>query len=416
MAQPGPLNLGGTAGTLADAIRRQAEAQAKAANEQKLRDSGQSIAPMDPLEQLTKQIQGINVAPTPYETLLQQARGTAGAQFDPMIAELNAEISRTKSRGTKNQATVKQMYNDLATDIAAQMPEITNQMSQASRETQSRYDATQNELRNQFNNQQAQQAEVLQRLGITAALPEASQQAVEDQAYFQNQSNSEEASALRYLNEMKNSDLSYNRQSASNTRLAGNNAAADIATQLEEYLQAAGGKLAGLNAGKESAIQSMLAQLQQQDSQRIAQQKESEYDRLMDMFKLQLQMREQEERMSRLNGSDALFKGTNGPPGAANYLAEVYGNGDTFTPKAIMEAITGVLSTPEVRAGKYQSPDMKDAYGNPVMVNVNNDYLTDQLRKYLQDQSSNSLTGTQFSDFDINNAIAALLAHRGSLK
>jgi hypothetical protein len=409
MADPGIWDLGGTSNSLADAIRRQAASQAK----QSKAKSGLVQTEVDPFQQLMQQIQSINVQATPYEQLLQQATGTAGSQFDPLIKQLEAEMASTKQRGQSNQKEARQMYNALASDIAGEIPEITNQMAAASKEAEGRYNATQQELQNQYSQQAEEQAALFKKLGIQAAAPEASQQAMEDQAYFQNQSNMEEADALQMLQEMKNSDVSYTRDTAQNTRLAGVNTAQDIAAQLEQYLQQAGGKMSGLRAGRESAIQGMLAQLQQQDSQRIQEQEEREYNRLMDMFNLQLKMQELAGKQS---GANSLFKGTNGMSGPANYLSEIYGTqGDTFTSNAIMDAINDVMSDPTVIAGKYNSGET-DQYGQPITNKVNEAYLEDLLRKRMSGAGQGPLSGTQFSDLDIANAINALLARQGKLK
>lgn len=403
MARPGPWDTSGTANSLADAIRRQAAQQAQQSSG--LVDTGQI---KDPFQQLMDQINNINIPTTPYDQLLQMAQGQAGAQFDPLIQELQGQMSATKKRATGNEKQAKQMYGDLAQDIAAQMPQITNQMAQASKETENRYNQTQAALQGEYDKQAATQAELFKKLGIQAAAPEASQQAMEDQTYFQNQSQSDEDAALQLLNEMKNADVSYNRQSADNTQLAGVNAAQDIASQLEDYLQQAGGKLSGLKAGRESAIQQALAQLQQQDSQRVSSQEDKQYNRLMDLFNLQLKMNNQQN-------DNSLFKGTNGPSGASNYLGEVYGGGDTFSSNAIMDAINNTMQDPSVIAGKYDTGE-KDQYGKPVQNKVNDAYLIDLLRKTMSGEGQGPLSAPQFSDADINNAINALMAYQGKLR
>jgi hypothetical protein len=418
MAQPSPWDTSGTANSLADAIRRQADNQAKAAAVAKAKKSGVSATP-NPLDQLMQQIQSIQVQATPFDQLMQQATGSAGAQFDPLIKQLEAEMARTEKRGKANQGEAKSMYNALATDIAAEMPQITEQMNAASQETQNRYDQTQQDLKNQYNSQAQQQAELFKQLGIQAATPGASQQASEDQAYFQQQSQVDEDAAMQLLSQMKNSDISYNQQSADNTRLAGVNAASDIGAQLEDYMQTAGGQMSGLKSGRESAIQGMLAQLQQQDAQRMQEQENTEYDRLMDMFNLQLKMQEMQNDANAKAGraQDRLFKGTNGPSGASNYLSEIYGSGDTFTSKSIMDVLNDVMQSPEAVAGKYQSEEMKDSYGNPMTMDVTPEYLTDMLRQRMQEGSSdNPLGGASYNNADINNAINALLAYMGKLK
>ncbi len=425
MANASPFDIPGTANSLADAIRRQAAAQSRAATNKKTQKSGltatgDNLMSPDPLAQLMEQIQGINTPATPYDVLLQQATGAAGAQFDPLIQQLQGQINQTTKRGKANQAEAKQMYGDLATDIAAQMPEITNQMAAASKEAEGRYDQASQFLQDQYNKQAQDQAGILNQLGIQAANPAASQQAKEDQAYFQGQNKLDENAALQLLSEMKNSDVAYNRQSADNTRLAGVNTAQDIGAQLEDYLQTAGDKMAGLQSSRNSAIQSMLAQLQQQDAERVQDSESQQYNQLMDLFNLQLKMQDMANSAQKTTADDSLFKGTNGPAGASNYLSEIYGSGDTFSSNQIMNAINDVMADPNVIAGKYGS-GQKDQYGQPIENKVTDQYMIDLLRRRMQEgdldpKTSTPLSAPQFSNADINNAINALMAYMGRLK
>lgn len=427
MAKPGGWDTGGTAGNLADAIRKQAAAQRQRDPAEVLKRASSKIADRaraaaglptsnDPLGQLLDQIQNINVGGTPFDLIKQQAYGSVGAQYDPLIEQLKAEIEGTKSRAAKNQSTVKQMYSDEAQDIAAQLPEITNQMAAASKEAQGQYDQTQQVLQQEYaKNAEAQNA-LYKQLGIQAAAPEASQQAMEDQAYFQQQSQSDEAAALQSLREMTQSDKAYNQQTSNNTRLAGINAATDIGSQLEQYLQGANAKLGGYEAGKESAIQAAIAQLQQEDQQRVAQAEQQEYDRLMDMFNLQLKMQQMQQSStgSGTGGLSSLFKGTNGPPGASNLLGEMYG-GDTFSSNSIMNEINELMANPNVIAGRYDS-GQKDMYGKPIMNKVNDAYLRQQLLEQMQGGGDGPLSSTQYTPADINAAIMALMAYQGKLR
>lgn len=415
MAQPDPWDSGGMAASLADAIRRQANTQAQIADDTMSKNRTGAVGATDPFQQLLQQIQSINVQATPMEQLMAQATGAANAQFEPLIQQLQAQMQSTERRGKQNMGQAKQMYGDLATDIAAELPQITQQSQQAQQQAESRYNQTQAQLQGEYNKQAEQQNALMQQLGIQAAAPEASQQAMDDQAYFQQQSQNDEAAAIQMLQEMGNADVSYNRQSADNTRLAGNNAAADIGAQLEQFMQQAGGQMSGLVAGKQGAIQQMLAQLQQQDAQRMQQQEESEYSRLMDMFNLQLKMQEMAQKENEVN---PLFKGTNGPGGMANYLSEMY-QGDSFTQQSITEAINDLMSHPDVIAGEYDTGE-KDMYQQPIKNKINDQYLQDMLRRRMSegdlDPNTPVLGGTQYSDYDINNAIAAMMAMMGKLK
>jgi hypothetical protein len=138
----------------------------------------------------------------------------------------------------------------------------------------------------------------------------------------------------------------------------------------------------------------------------------------MDMANLQLKMQQMQQQAANQN---QLFKGTNGPSGAANYLAGIYGGGpgtsggDSASSSAIMNAINDVMSNPNVIAGKYDT-GQKDMYGQEKYNNITDAYLIDLLRQRMSGAGQGPLTGTQFSDADINNAINALLAYQGKLK
>lgn len=421
MARPGPWDIKGSGTSLADALRAQADNQAKQAERKKNRSrgGGGNAAP-NPLDQLMEQIQSINVEATPIELLMQQARGSAGAQYNPLIKELEAQMGATKRRAKGNKKEAKAMYSALAGDIDSETPQIVAEQKAAQNEAKNRYREAQQEIGGQYDRQAREQAQVLKQLGIQAAAPEASQQQVEDEAYFKNQIASDKNADLDMLKEMYQADRAYNRETADTTRLAGVNAAGDIQAQLEDYLQTAGGKLAGYRAGKSSAIEAMMAQLQQEDAERVTEAEENEYDRLMDMFNLQLKMQEA-ARKAQMAASDAggLFKGTNGPSGMSNYLGEMYPN-DRFSRNSISDAINDVMAHPDVIAGRV--PAGEDAYGKQQSNAMTDEYMIDLLRRRMNEgdlkdsTKPNALSGTDFSNSDVNNAINALLAYLGKLK
>jgi hypothetical protein len=400
MAGPSFLSeLGGRAfNDISSAIKQEAANSAAKAKPQ----------PKSALQQLMDQINSINTPATPEDQLMSQATASAGAQFDPLIAQLKSQMSSTTKKAQGNEATAKQMYNDLATNIASELPGITDTFKQASDQTQQRYTDAQNQLQQQYDTQAQQQAALYQKLGIQAAGPSVSQQAADDQSYFQNQNKEDENNALNALQQEQNSDTTYNQQTVDNTKLAGNNAAQSIGSQLQDYLDQANSQLSGLDASKQGAIQSALGQLQQQDAQRVQQGNTQQYNQLMDLFNLQLKMQQMQDTEA---NQSQLFKGTSGPEGASNYLSGVYGNNDAMS-SDIMSALNQVMGSKAATSGKYQDPTMKDQFGNPVTDNVNNQYLSAQLRKALQAEEGNQ----NVSSADMNNAINALYAYLGQLK
>lgn len=430
MAQsPGPMdpNFGMS---IADLLRKQAANVAGDTSHEYARQNAESQsknlweAPKSPIQQLMEQIQGINIAPTPLEQLQALASNQASGQFDPLIQALQGEMQSKQSRGVANQGEARQMYGSLADDIANQLPEITNRMSQASQQAQDQYANTQNAMQGEYQKNAQAQNELFQKLGIQAAAPDASQQAMDDQAYFQQQSKLDETNAVQALQQMMQSDVGYNQKTSQNTRLAGENTAQDIGNQLEDYMTQANSKLGGLQSGKQSAMNAMLQQLQMQDQQRIQTGQQAEYQKMMDMAKLQMDMQRlgNETLTAQSNAtkalgaggqSDSLFKGTNSQAGAANYLGEAYKN-DSYTQNAIMDAINRVLGSKEAIAGQYEDPNspVNPVTGKHDTLKVNDRYLQDQLRAAMQGGGNN---GPHFETADVNNAINALMAMLGKL-
>jgi hypothetical protein len=479
MAKPYPLDPSGGANYLADAVRKQAEKQQNLADagvgighgsrvselnsristlqkmlrqgihpnpmagQQQLNKLTQELSSLqsdsqqattfqkpNPLEQILQNLQSGMGAyqPTPMEELRRQAELSAGRQFDPVIDSLKNEMSGTKKRAARNQDTARSMYGDNAKDILAQIPNITNEMSQASQATEARYNEAQEALQGQYNQQAQQQAELFKQLGIQAAAPEAGRQAMEDQAYFQNQSNLDKQSAMDVLSSYGATDRQYTRDTAANTRLAGENTAQDIGFQLEDYLQAAQGQMGSLQQQRATGIEQALMQLMGMDSQRVQSGQQMEFQRQMAMAQLQMQMQKMEQdrefKMMDLftrgsgggGSSDQLFKGTSGLSGASNYLAEQYGPNNTFTTNQIMNSINDVISHPDVIAGKYVNPDLPGNYGEGATTPVTQEYMIDLLRQRMMQGDPNKAFNTSFNSGDINHAINALLAYSGGLR
>lgn len=362
-------------------------------------DSFQTI-----FDQLQNQLHGIQVAPTPLDILKRQASATVGAQYDPQIEALKREMGSTEKRAKKNQKSVKGMYKALGSDIDSQMAAIGHQFDQAESEANSRYADAKNALQGSYNEQAANQDAVLRRLGIAAAEPDANQQMNADQAYFQQQQSSDKRQLLDALAQMEGADKSYNRQSADNAVLAGTNRAADIGTQLEDYLQQAGGQLTGLMSGKESAVAAMLAQLQQSDAQNVHQQEQDAFNRIMALNRFQLDIAKQ-QAANQPQAPESLFKGTTGLSGMTNYLAELYPD-NTGRATDISSLVEEVLRDPTVVSGKQRIPGAYN--GQDALVDMTPEYIMNLIRKRgLKDHMSGS---------DINNAMNAYLAYAGKLR
>lgn len=398
-------------GGIAEALEKQAANQ-KAQVLQKMGVGSAAPNPYDLLQsQLFDAVNSINVAPTPLEQLRQMATQQVSAQYDPQIKALAGQITSTSGKAKRDQGTARDMYGALAKDYLSQLPEMTQQFAAEDQATNQRYDQAQSQMQGEYDEQAANQAAVLKRLGIQAAAQDASQQGMEDQAYFQNQSNMDQQQALSALDQQQNSQLDYQRNLGNTSKIAGENMAQDIGQQLRDYMIQANGQMTGLESGKASAIQALLAQMQQQDSQNVAQQRQQEFDNQMKLYNFELSA---QKAMPQTSADETGFgaKGTltSGLPGAQNYLASIYPE-QPQRASNLMELLNNVLSDKEVTQGKFMLDPGDPSMGkSPKYSDVGQQYMEDLLRRQFEQQ------GQRYNTGDINATMAALEAYLGKLR
>lgn len=372
------------------------------------------------IDQIQQQLATMNISPTPLADLQKQAHATVAAQYDPQISGLQAQINTTTNRAHSNQKQAQQMYGDLAKDIASQMPAITDQMKQASDATSQRYNQAKAALQQQYQNQSNQQQQTLQQLGIQAAAQDAGAQQQADQNYFQQQNQLSSNQAQDALQQIGNAAVDYQRQSSNNANLAGANASQQIGNNLEDYLAQANPQLTSLKGAEANAVQALLSQLQQADSNRVNQTNQQNFQNLMTMDQFQAQQQQnainnqnalaqlqlkQQQLDQSANNNSSLFKGTTGLAGASNYLAEQYPN-DPNHAAQLNGLIADVMKNQDVQNGRRLIGS--NAYGGQY-ADITPEYMVQLLR---QDAASKGIT----NDSDITNTINALYAYLGKLR
>lgn len=407
------------AGGIQEAIEKQANAQKRHAEAKAAESAGPSMDPFEMLQQqLASGMNSINVAPTPLEQLQKMANSQVSQQYDPMITGLMQDMINKRTRGHRSEKTARDMYGALSKEDLAQLPEMTAQYAAEDKATNQRYDDAQSMLSSQYGNQANEQDAVLKKLGVQAASQDASQQAQDDQKYFQNQLELDQNQAMNSQNQEQAASQDWVRNLASNDRMAGENTAQDIATQLEDYLTGAQSQLTGLRGQKQSAIAGLLAQMQSQDQQRVETQSQSQMDNLMKLFNFQLDatnasQRNQLASMKLANASGAqggLFKGTSGLAGASNYLAQQYPDSPHLA-SHLMENINSVLKNPDVVNGKFQLTPADPGNGKSATYSkVGQEYMMKLLRDQFKTQ------GDRYDNGDINSTMNALLAYMGKLR
>jgi hypothetical protein len=374
-----------------------------------------SAEPLSLAEQLQQQLNGIQVHTTPLDELQREANAQVSAQYDPQINQLLRDMSATKTRATNNEAESKNMYNALAQDFVNQLPDMQKQMKQQQSDIANQYASSQANLQQQYDQQKNNQQAVLEQLGIQAAAPGSMNQMNTDQAYFQQQNDLSKNQALDQINALGTADQNYTRDIANSSRLAGTNAANDIASQLEAYLQNAQGQVSDLKGAKANAIAGLVAQLQQQDAQNAQTQYNNQFNQMMALnnFQRDITSDKNQNQLDQLNmmlkqlqlqqemGGGGLFKGTSGMSGMSNYLSQQYPNNPQEA-SALSSLVASVLSNPDVELGRRQT-------GFGTDTGITNEYLIQLLRNQAEKQGITN-------PMDINNAIDALLAYKGQLR
>lgn len=379
---------------------------------------GESISPvglsqpMSLADQLQQQLQSIQPHATPLDQLQKQANASVSAQYDPQINQLLRDMGSTEKTAKTNEGKTKDMYNALAQDFANQLPGVQQNMQAQQQAVASRYNDAKANLQQQYDQQSQDQQHVLQQLGIQAASPDASAQMNNDNSYFQQQNQLSSNQAQDQLATQGNADQNFLRDTSANTRVAGANAANDIASQLSQYMQGAQGKVEDLKGAKGNAIAALVQQLQQTDATNQQNQYNNAFNQMMQLNKFQQDAQQQGTQnqldMQKLlmqqqnQGANNLFKGTTGMSGMSNFLSEQYPNNPNEA-SALSSLVASVLQNPDVQMGKRQD----GSFGNSAP--ITNEYMIQLLRNAAQQQGITDPSA-------VNNAIDALLAYKGQLR
>lgn len=406
------------AGSLAELIEKQAASQKRQAEAAAMANGGGVGDPYQNLQdQLFAAINGVQVAPTPLAELTKMAQQQVGAQFDPQIHALMAQMGVHENRAEKSQKTARDMYGGLSKDYLAELPALTQQFKSEDNATDARYNQAQGQMNDEYQKQAAQQNAVLKQLGISAAQGDSSQQARDDQAYFQGQMETDQQQARNALDEQQMAAQTYQRNMGDSAKMAGENTAQDIRGQLDDYLTQADSQVNSLQGQRSSAVAALISQMQSQDAQNAQTQSQNQVDNLMKMFNFQLAAQKASDSAAAKSSdtSSSPFGGggislTTGLEGASNYLANQYPD-QPILAKNLMTQLNDVLSNKNVVQGKYVLDPGDPAMGkSPKYSDVGQEYMMDLLRREFEKE------GNRYSSGDINSTMNALLAYLGKLR
>jgi hypothetical protein len=220
------------------------------------------------------------------DSLMAQARSAASAQYDPIIAQLRAQMGSTESRGNRQREELGQMFGQLSTSLQGDIPQIQETYTKTKQETGDEYDQLKQSIASQYQNSQAEQEAMLQRLNIEAAAPGILPEQQRDRDYFTNLASKEGQTAQTALGMEERGNTEYTRRGSEVARIEGTQRQADLMSQVRDMLDALQGQVGANEAAKSQAISSGLLSLQGQAQNQARDSAQRDFDNYLKSISL----------------------------------------------------------------------------------------------------------------------------------
>lgn len=248
------------------------------------------------------------------DVLMRQAQAQAGAQYDPVIAQLRNAMGQAQSRGERNKQALGQMFGQLSTSLAGDIPGIQQHYAQTQQATGDQYAQLKSAIADTYKNTQADQEAMMKRLNIEAAAPQALAQQQTDQAYFQNRANVDQQVAQTALGQEERGNTEYTRRGSELAQVEGTQRQADLMAQLQDVLDAYQNQIGANEAAKAAAVQSIFGQLSTQSNEDAFKYSQRDFDNYLASIGLARQL-----------SNDQYTRNAKGYPETASSLSNVAG-------------------------------------------------------------------------------------------
>jgi hypothetical protein len=212
------------------------------------------------------------------QSLIQQARAQAAAQYDPIIAQLKGQESSAESRANRNKSELGSMFNQLSSSLQGDIPGIQQNFTDAKQKTQQNYDQLDQKIDNTYDQTQADQESMLKRLGIEAAAPDILPNQMRDKAFFTNSANQEGQTAQTALDTESRGNQEYTRRGSEMAQTEGVQRQGDLMSKLQDTLAAFENQIGANETAKSQAFTAGLGQLQNQSQQQAMQYSQRDFD------------------------------------------------------------------------------------------------------------------------------------------
>lgn len=241
-----------------------------------------------------------------------RASSITDAQYNPQIELLQNQIAQAQQRTDRNRGEVGDMYAALAAAYESDVPRIQGMYDKAQGEAQARNQQMSQNLAAIYDQQQAAVANEAAAMGQQAAAAEATAPMSQDEAFLTQLAGQIASQEQATLNQLEQNNVAYTQQGGRLAGLEGNNRQADMMAALEDYIgqqnagiqtleNARGSDFARLMYEMQMADQQMMAQERQnanafnaQQAQIGAQSQAQQWQQLMDIAGIRMQMAEAE--------------------------------------------------------------------------------------------------------------------------
>lgn len=298
--------------------------------------------------------------------LQSQANQQASLKYDPLIKQLQDNLSSAKTNEGQASQKVGDLYNSLGRAIAAQLPGITQQFSAQEDQSRQNYATLQDQIKNNYQGAQAAQAAELQKLGIQAALPQSTQKLQDDQQYLTGQAANNGQAINDAMRMMGQGQKDFMQRASAIAPTQGTNLQASLAQQLLNLQNSINQQIAGYQSQKGQAAASILSQLQNQASANYGKQQSDLIDQTMKLAQLENLTNPGIFGEKPKAPAEPSYKGISG---VSKYFAD---NAGTNDPNALMKMFNDFENSNQLRQltgpGGIGSPTLETAW--PVLQQI----------------------------------------------
>lgn len=219
-------------------------------------------------------------------SLAQQAMAAADAQYNPIIAQLEAAMGSAQSRGQRNKTEIGNMFSALSTNLQGDVPGIQQQYAEDKAQSQQGFDQLQQQIHSQYDQSAAEQEAMMKRLNIEAAAPDVLPEQQRDEDYFSQLAARDATIEQSALGKEERGAVNFTQQGSQIARTEGTQRQADLMSQLAELLNQYQGQIGSQKAAKQSAYMSNLLGLQSDQQSSAVESAQRDFENYMKMIQL----------------------------------------------------------------------------------------------------------------------------------